>query len=383
MKRILSDGWMIIGGFVIAIIARMSSNDIIAVIKRSWISSYFFKLLFSVLFILIIGEMMKKKGHLKEMLDAFSRLLKDNRISLIIPPALIGLLPMPGGAMFSAPMVEESAKDVKLKPYQKTYINYWFRHIWEYGWPLYPGLIIASSLLEVSIDSIIRFQGFFIIFPFIIGLIYVYKNVEHIKYHRKKRRRDYFKDIVYGIWPVAFILLFGVFLPFPIVGVLFSLIIIMMIVYRDYSVVKDFILHFPFATVILIMGIMFFKEMIISSNILGFLNKYYTISWFKYLLLFGLPFLTGLLTGVNQSYVAISFPILIPLLVKNGQVDYLNVAFAYISGFQGVLLSPVHLCLSLSKQYYGAEFKNVYKLLVPSVLILIIIELIWYIGVGR
>jgi hypothetical protein len=40
---------------------------------------------------------------------------------------------------------------------------------------------------------------------------------------------------------------------------------------------------------------------------------------------------------------------------------------AYASGFCGVLLSPLHLCLVLTKDYFKAELRKVYGILLAPV----------------
>jgi integral membrane protein (TIGR00529 family) len=82
-----------------------------------------------------------------------------------------------------------------------------------------------------------------------------------------------------------------------------------------------------------------------------------------YILLFAAPFFVGLLTGVNQAFVAIAFPILLPIIGK-GQPDMILLMFAYVSGFCGILLSPAHLCLALTADYFKAELKDVYRILI-------------------
>jgi hypothetical protein len=42
-------------------------------------------------------------------------------------------------------------------------------------------------------------------------------------------------------------------------------------------------------------------------------------------------------------------------------------AFAYVSGFAGILLSPAHLCLALTADYFKAELKDVYRILILPV----------------
>jgi len=48
-----------------------------------------------------------------------------------------------------------------------------------------------------------------------------------------------------------------------------------------------------------------------------------------------------------------------------------NMMFVFASGFAGVLLSPVHLCLLLSNQYFGARLSGVYIYLIPATLAII------------
>ena len=87
-----------------------------------------------------------------------------------------------------------------------------------------------------------------------------------------------------------------------------------------------------------------------------------------YMLLFAAPFIVGLLTGVNQAFVAIAFPLLVPI-IGQGSPDMVLLAFAYVSGFVGILLSPAHLCLALTADYFKAPLKDVYKILVWPTLV--------------
>jgi hypothetical protein len=83
------------------------------------------------------------------------------------------------------------------------------------------------------------------------------------------------------------------------------------------------------------------------------------------------PFLLGLLTGVNHAFVGISFPILLPIFGL-AHPDLVLVMFAYVSGFVGILLSPAHLCLILTVDYFQADLRDVYKILIWPCLIVFI-----------
>ena len=101
--------------------------------------------------ILVLSHSLEHSGQMMRLLNSFKGLIKRPKISLIIFPVLIGLLPMPGGAIFSAPMVKNIGREHNLTDAHLSYINYWFRHIWEYWWPLYPGILLATALAGIDL----------------------------------------------------------------------------------------------------------------------------------------------------------------------------------------------------------------------------------------
>ena len=56
--------------------------------------------------ILVLSHSLEKTGQMARMLEAYKGLVRWPKLNLVVFPALIGLLPMPGGAIFSAPMVK-------------------------------------------------------------------------------------------------------------------------------------------------------------------------------------------------------------------------------------------------------------------------------------
>jgi len=81
---------------------------------------------------MVMENLLRTTGMLKRMVSSLSAALPDRRMVMAALPAMIGMLPSPGGAVFSAPMVAEAAKGIAASPEQKAFINYWYRHIWEY-----------------------------------------------------------------------------------------------------------------------------------------------------------------------------------------------------------------------------------------------------------
>jgi integral membrane protein (TIGR00529 family) len=121
----------------------------------------------------------------------------------------------------------------------------------------------------------------------------------------------------------------------------------------------------------LVLGIMVFKEILEVSLALNGLSSFFAQSGFPLLLVLTLlPFLAGLMTGLTIAFVGITFPILLPLM-GGGSPSLGMLALAFGSGFAGVMLSPVHLCLVLTREYFEADLAKVYRRLwLPSALVL-------------
>ncbi len=134
---------------------------------------------------------------------------------------------------------------------------------------------------------------------------------------------------------------------------------------------------FSVKTLFLIASVMVFKRILEVSGALSSVTSVFRPEGISaYLLLFTVPFFLGLLTGVNHAYVGISFPILLPIFGSENP-DMVLVLFAYVSGFVGILLSPAHLCLVLTLDFFKADLRDVYKILLwPSVVIFIVAFLV-------
>jgi hypothetical protein len=77
---------------------------------------------------------------------------------------------------------------------------------------------------------------------------------------------------------------------------------------------------------------------------------------------FAVPCLVGLITGYTLAGVSTTFPLLAGVFSAMGPTA---AAMAYVGSFLGVLASPVHLCLALSRDYFRAGWGPVYRGLTP------------------
>ena len=93
----------------------------------------------------ILGGIMDDSGLMMELVQKMD---VSKKVSFIVGPAFFGLLPVPGGALMSAPIVDQIDKD--LPPNKKIAINVWYRHALLLIYPISPILIIGSFLTGIS-----------------------------------------------------------------------------------------------------------------------------------------------------------------------------------------------------------------------------------------
>ena len=95
-------------------------------------------------------------------------------------------------------------------------------------------------------------------------------------------------------------------------------------------------------------------------------------------ILVALPLFIGLSTGISMAFAGIALPLLVPYISSGLGVNGYALLLAYTSGMIGLLLSPVHLCLILSVEYFEANLAKVYKYILPLALLVEAIAILIY-----
>ncbi|MBN2380730.1 DUF401 family protein [candidate division WOR-3 bacterium] len=365
------------GAILIGILFPMPALEIGKVFLGSIKDWNTINLLIVVYLISMLGKVMREVGGL----DRFSRgaeyLLRGSRVGMVMTPMFVGLLPMPGGALLTAPMVEEQARPHHISPGLLTYLNFWFRHVWEYFWPLYPPILLGMAILGIPYSHFLANQSFMTPAAILVGSVVLFSFVKRRKERPLRapgKTREALKGILYGTFPVIIIMILvgslNLTFKVPVSLLMLAVVVASFFIYRIpvKTVGKLVLKSFDWKVLTLLVAVMFFKDMLTSSPALDGLAQIMqnASSTFIVLPVILLPFVVGLLIGLNQAYVAASFPILAPFISAEPGL----IMLAYVFGFMGCLLSPAHLCLAFSREYFKASWLKVYAWLLPSVLVL-------------
>jgi hypothetical protein len=366
---------LLAGTFLLGFLFQLPLPTIVRDLFTSAIDSKTLLLIGALVTILFFSNLLKETGRMNAIMEGFGHIFKDIRIVIALLPSMIGLMPIIGGALISAPMVVEGSDELKLSPERRTFINYWFRHIWEYILPTFPALILAAGLTGIPIQKLI-----WINLPLTLTAIASGIAVGFWGISKSEKVKNYSDDP--SIWKLATNLLplcFGLVL---VVGLkveltyAFGLTILgMVLVYRIegrviWRGVKQSVVLELLLTVVIVMG---FKKVLESSQAISAVSATLSSSGIpRWLIAMLIPLLVGIMAGLTMAPIAISFPILIPFFQNDPHfLNYIGLAFA--SGICGDLLSPFHLCLILTKDYFRADLRGVYRFIwIPTASILMV-----------
>ncbi len=290
------------------------------------------------------------------------------RVAAISIPAIIGLLPMPAGAYISASVINPLYTKCRLDPHEKTFLNYWFRHIWVTIWPLYQSVILASAILNTSFNTII-FHNWPIFVAAIVGGAITSRSILYrINSNCIGYRDKCLRDLMH-LWPFIAIVVMVMVLKLPLPLTLAITIILFIAVYRpSINIIRDSVRYsFDITIIVLVIESLIFSRVIIDTG-LSYQLAEYLVSYVD-ISVFMIPLLMVITTGFEFTFVAIAFPSLQPLL------NSYRVTLAFMGGYIGAMLSPVHACLILSAKFFKSNLKDVYSryLILTAILTILIV----------
>ena len=112
---------MIIGAIGLALLYQLSLAAVGGVLITTVTSYTGIQLILALGLIMIMENILRKTETFKEMMAALKNVVRDARIVLAAPPAIIGMVPSVGGAYFSAPLVEEARSSMSRTPEGKGF----------------------------------------------------------------------------------------------------------------------------------------------------------------------------------------------------------------------------------------------------------------------
>jgi len=322
----------------------------------------------------VVGEAMGQIGLSARLVPAMQGLFRSRRAALTAIPLLMGMLPTPGGIMLSAPMVREAGDKIGVERSRQAAINFFFRHQWEPIWPLFPAVPLIVDMLRVPAGELIVAHAALTVAGILGGILFLLlagippRRAEHMAVPGSFR--SHAKDFLHALWPILFtgVLYVQWHVP-PALGVLlaiFGLLLLHRVDVRKWGGI--FRAAREPDMVLLLFGALWFKLNLEASGAVGSVVGFFEqIHMPPLLVLFVLPFLVSVSTGVTTPTVAITYPFLLPFIRTEDGMRLGMETLAFAGLVLGLAISPIHLCLALSASYFNTSLlRIVLKVLPPA-----------------
>jgi len=331
----------------------------------------------SVLLLALVVGVIPLIGGVMEASGEMDRLVANLRIGirpfLALGPGLLGMLPMPGGALLSAPLIERGAGHAPADI--KAAANVWFRHVLLLVYPLGPALIASAKIADLEVYSAIPYLIPAFALSLVLGYVLLLRRVSG-----KLTQPGTFS--LMGLLVPLFIILIAPVLdlvlkrvaPLPyteigtVVGVLVSLfmsLLIGKIRLRQFGRILR--KAKPWKYMLIILAMFAFLNVFTTS---GVPERIGAMSLPPVVLCIVIGALLGLITGRIQAPMSIVVPIYV---TTYGAMSAPAFAATYFAIFLGYILTPIHPCISVSLEYFKTSLSAfVRRLAVPTLAALLI-----------
>jgi len=317
----------------------------------------------------MIGGYLETSGLMKSLVN---NLRVNRRGFLGTVPALLGMLPMPGGALLSAPMVKLGGQGVSKEA--MVGLNVWFRHVIYMIYPISTALIVSTYLAGLDVYDVIPVLFPFFILATVLGYVFFLREAGG-----KIEGKDEFSwkglliplGILLAAPIIDFVLLNGLKPEIReaalIIGVSVSFILAIYFsrtnLKKTWKVARKMK---PWNFGSIIFGMFLFLAIFQNSGVPELIGG---LGLSNLALCVGIGFLLGVVTGRIQ----VPASIIIPIYLGSSALamEPWHFAITYVSIFVGYVISPVHPCISVSLEYFEVELKDfIKKVSIPSAIIM-------------
>lgn len=344
-----------------------------------------YDLIISLYLIMCMEILLRSSGTLANMVNALKKAFSSDKAIIAIMPFFLGVLPSVGGARFSCPIVEESSRQYNASQEDKAAINYWFRHPCELFNPIVPGMIMACSISGVAYSEFLKGTFWICIVWLILGWILLIQplkkndtaeNVDDKAANTSEpEAKTSLVDVFLAIMPIFITFLLVVFLNLnaSIAMILSTSLLYIILLLRKAEIsLKDAILGAIDKKMFINIGfILYFVQILEDTGALSDVVAAFQAAPLPTpVIIAGITFVVAILTGMSQAYIAIVMPIS-AALSQSG--DMLLLIITMVFGLAGLMLTPIHVCFTVTTDYFNASFfKVLYKIMLMIGIILAI-----------
>ena len=375
---------MLVGGLFIWAMKTPSLHYLRQGLVETMTMSRTYDIIFALYFVMCLEIELRTSGALAGMVHALQRIFSSTKVTLAVMPAFLGLLPSLGGARFSAPIVEEASKELPLTQEHRAAINFWFRHIFEFSSPIIPGMIMACNIAGVSYSDFIMHLCWLTVLAFAAGWLVLITPIktdgltsfQEDQEERSQNTQDLWLSLSPVVLTFVLVVFFNLNASVGMAVVTVGLFFVLRFTKRFVSLKEVALGALDWKMFFNVICILYFIQILTVTNVLKEIVVAFQNSPLPVPVIIGcVSFIIGVLTGMSQGHVAIVMPIVAAM--ATGNLNLAGVAMAF--GVAGQMLTPTHMCLVVTVDYFKSNFfKTLQPVLLSEVIILTIFSVYSY-----
>lgn len=355
-------GALVLGGLTLPL------GEVGAAFLSVWVSPSVLLLAVAMTVIPLIGGVLVAS---KRMDGLLAGLPGGRRAAYALAPAILGMLPMPGGALLSAPLVERAGGS---SPELRAAANVWFRHTLHSIYPLSPALITGAALAGLDVWGVIPYQLPAVFLLAILGYWAFLRRVSG-SVEIAGPRSGWSVVIPLGILLVApaldLVLKRAAPVPVPelatVIGVAASLTLAAVGKVSLPGLVAIARRERPWRFGVIVIAVFTYLAVFQRSGLPAHIAA---LSLPPQALCVGVGWFLGFATGRQQAAVSLVIPI---YTGSYGAMAPWAFAVTYFASYLGYLLSPLHPCLTVSAEHAGVPLGATWRRLIgPSLVALLV-----------
>lgn len=396
---------------IMALTSGLPTKETLSVVWRSFSDPATLQLAAAVMSIGLFSTVMQETGFLDRTVSGLTTFLGNVKAAIMAVPALIGTMPVLGGAALSAPLVDKLGRPLALSPDTKAAANLVFRHGMFFVFPFSTSLILTSNLTGFSIPRLIAKMWPMSLALWGVGYLALLHRVPlkdnlpsglvsgsetEVAATRGEHRVDEVggrtrlqglkEFLVYG-GPLLLALAFGIALRLPLwlalfIGIIMAVILAMQ-KRRPLPSRAMLLKGANLSQVVAMFWIMAFRSFVEMTPVFRTVVDKATAAGIPpALLAILIPLAFGYANASQQATISV----LIPIFVPSSGSEALRLGFTsliYGSSFTAYFFSPLHMCQVLTCQYYGVNIQAVYKRNWPILVGFLVVLGMFYLSLVR
>jgi integral membrane protein (TIGR00529 family) len=332
--------------------------------------------------IMLLSQLYKLTGVIDSLSDSVDKIINNPKIVSSVLPAIIGFLPVAGGALMSAPLVDAQTEKLGLKPEKKAYVNVWFRHTIFPVYPLSQVLVIAAALTGVALPLLLVRQVPVVVVMIAVGYVISFWKTPMTGKEDSERKHDRsFSDVkrfLVAFSPILATIIAVIVLDVAGLGLanvgfdvffatIIGIIVLLLLSKPSWRVVAAPLKGWQiYGITFAAYGAFLLRNVAVATGMSEILKAFVANGSVDIIVLLTVvPAVLGFVTGSPSGGVALSVSILAGLLVFSPG----TAALLFMSAYLGYVIVPSHLCLAFTVDYFKCSLKKVYKYVIPSFLI--------------